>query len=135
VIVFTNGVFDILHAGHVEYLQAASRRGALVVGVNSDASATRIKRRPINDERSRLAVVSALKWVRFAFLFDEDTPERLLLEVRPNIYVKGGDYNMDELPESALVMSWGGRAESIPYVDGYSTTDIIARIREGSIPR
>jgi rfaE bifunctional protein nucleotidyltransferase chain/domain len=135
VIVFTNGVFDILHAGHISYLQRAATHGRLIVGVNSDASATRIKRKPVNDQMSRCTVIGALYCVERAYLFDEDKPLKLLRMLKPDLYIKGGDYNIDELEEAALVKSWGGHAATMSYVPGYSTTDIIARIREGSLPR
>jgi rfaE bifunctional protein nucleotidyltransferase chain/domain len=126
-IVFTNGVFDILHKGHVHCLETAARHGRLIVGVNSDVSAERIKRRPVNDEQSRIAVIRALGCVDMAMLFDEDTPRRLMLELKPDLYVKGGDYLSEEL-------DWPN-VQVIPRLAGYSTTDAIARIREGSIPR
>jgi rfaE bifunctional protein nucleotidyltransferase chain/domain len=129
VIVFTNGVFDILHRGHVHCLQEAAKHGRLFVGVNSDASAERIKRRPINDEDSRLAVVQSLACVHHAMLFNEDTPAKLIRAMEPKLYVKGGDYSVAELAR------FGVEVLVIPRLAGYSTTDIIARIREGSIPR
>jgi rfaE bifunctional protein nucleotidyltransferase chain/domain len=127
VIVFTNGVFDILHRGHVHCLEMAARHGRLIVGVNSDASAARIKRRPVNDEQSRIAVIRALGCVDMAMLFDEDTPRRLMLELKPYLYVKGGDYLSEELDWPNVLV--------IPRLAGYSTTDAIARIREGSVSR
>ena len=132
-VVFTNGVFDILHRGHVGYLAAARALGAsLVVGVNSDASARCLGKgpdRPLNNDADRAAVLAALESTSLVTLFDEATPVELLRIVRPQVYVKGGDYDIESLEETALVRSWGGRAEALPFVDGYSTTSLVARIR------
>ena len=131
--VFTNGVFDVLHRGHVTYLAEARTRGAsLVVALNTDASARRLGKgadRPLNSEQDRAAVIAALASVDFVTWFDEDSPLQLIGELRPALLVKGGDYDMSRLPESQLVLSWGGRAEAIPFVDGYSTTALVKRIR------
>ena len=131
--VFTNGVFDVLHRGHVTYLAEARKRGAsLVVGLNTDASARRLGKgadRPLNSEQDRAAVIAALASVDLVTWFDEDTPLQLIGELRPALLVKGGDYDMSRLPESRLVFSWGGRAEAIPFIDGYSTTALVKRIR------
>ena len=131
--VFTNGVFDVLHRGHVTYLAEARNRGAsLVVGLNTDASARRLGKgadRPLNSEQDRAAVIAALASVDLVTWFDEDTPLQLIGELRPALLVKGGDYDMSRLPESQLVLSWGGRAEAIPFIDGYSTTALVKRIR------
>ena len=131
--VFTNGVFDVLHRGHVTYLAEARTRGAsLVVALNTDASARRLGKgadRPLNSEQDRAAVIAALASVDLVTWFDEDTPLQLIGELRPALLVKGGDYDMSRLPESQLVLSWGGRAEAIPFVDGYSTTALVKRIR------
>ena len=132
-LVFTNGVFDVLHRGHVTYLaQARSLGAALLVGVNSDASARRLGKgpsRPLNSEGDRACVVAALQAVDYVVVFDESTPCELIERVRPDIYVKGGDYDIETLRETALVRSWGGRALAIPFVDGYSTTRLVERIR------
>jgi rfaE bifunctional protein nucleotidyltransferase chain/domain len=132
-VVFTNGVFDVLHRGHVTYLaQARALGGSLVVAVNTDASARRLGKgpeRPLNAEQDRAAVVAALAAVDLVTFFDEDTPVELLGEVRPLVYVKGGDYDMRTLPETALVESWGGRSLAIPFVNGFSTTSLVHRIR------
>jgi rfaE bifunctional protein nucleotidyltransferase chain/domain len=132
-LVFTNGVFDILHRGHVSYLAHARALGAsLVIGLNSDASARGLGKgpdRPLNAEADRAAVLAALESVSLVALFDEPTPVALLARVRPDLYVKGGDYDMRVLAETALVESWGGRSLSIPFVDGYSTTSLVGRIR------
>ncbi len=133
--VFTNGVFDILHRGHVACLTAARALGAsLVVGLNSDASARGLGKgpdRPLNCELDRAAVLGALECVDAVIVFDEPTPLALLARVRPDVYVKGGDYDIDTLAETALVRGWGGRAIALPFVDGYSTTVLVQRIRQG----
>ena len=131
--VFTNGVFDILHRGHVTYLAQARALGAsLVVGLNSDASARSLGKapgRPLNAEADRACVLAALESVALVTLFDEATPLELLKIVRPDLYVKGGDYDVERLAETALVRGWGGGAKTLPFVDGYSTTALVARIR------
>ncbi len=132
-LVFTNGVFDVLHRGHVEYLAAARVMGeALLVAVNSDASAKRLGKgpdRPLNGELDRLIVMASLESVSFVTLFLEDTPCELLKRCRPDIYVKGGDYDMSTLEETRLLRSWGARSLAIPFVEGYSTTALVRRIR------
>jgi len=132
-IVFTNGVFDILHRGHVLYLAKARALGAsLVLGLNSDASARSLGKgpdRPLNGEADRACVLAALESVSLVTLFDESTPVALLREVRPELYVKGGDYDMETLEETRLVRSWGGDARAIDFVDGYSTSSLVRRIR------
>ncbi len=130
--VFTNGVFDILHRGHVSYLVAARALGAsLVIGLNSDASARGLGKgpdRPLNRELDRACVLGALEAVSAVLLFDESTPLALLAVCRPEVYVKGGDYDIEQLPETPLVRSWGGRALALPFVEGYSTTALVQRI-------
>jgi rfaE bifunctional protein nucleotidyltransferase chain/domain len=132
-LVFTNGVFDILHRGHVTYLAEARALGAsLVVGLNSDASARGLGKgpgRPLNGEADRACVLAALESVSLVTLFDEPTPLALLALVRPDVYVKGGDYDVERLAETALVRAWGGNARALPFVDGYSTSALVARIR------
>lgn len=132
-IVFTNGVFDILHRGHVSYLAAARALGAsLVVGLNSDASARGLGKgpeRPLNGEADRACVLAALESVSLVTLFDEPTPVVLIQLVRPDWYVKGGDYDIEALAETRLVRSWGGEARSIAFVEGYSTSALLARVR------
>jgi rfaE bifunctional protein nucleotidyltransferase chain/domain len=134
-VVFTNGVFDVLHRGHVTYLAQARELGAsLVVAVNTDASAKRLGKgpdRPLNNENDRAAMLAALESVSLVTFFDEDTPLQLILELRPAVLVKGGDYDMDTLAEGQFVRSYGGRALAIPFVDGYSTTNLVRRIRGG----
>ncbi|HEY1393740.1 MAG TPA: D-glycero-beta-D-manno-heptose 1-phosphate adenylyltransferase [Methylibium sp.] len=132
-VVFTNGVFDILHRGHVSYLAQARALGAsLVIGLNSDVSARQLGKgpdRPLNAEVDRAAVLAALESVGLVTLFDEPTPLELLKLVRPDIYVKGGDYDIETLAETPLVRSWGGRSLALPFVEGYSTTALVKRIR------
>lgn len=134
-LVFTNGVFDVLHRGHVTYLQQARALGAaLLVAVNSDASARQLGKgpdRPLNGEMDRAWVIAALQAVDHVVLFDEATPCALLERIRPDVYVKGGDYDVERLREAELVRGWGGRAVAIPFVDGYSTTRLVERIRQG----
>jgi len=137
-VVFTNGVFDLLHRGHVSYLAAARALGGmLVVGLNSDASARRLGKgpgRPINGEFDRACVLCALEAVSMVVLFDEDTPLALMERLRPDIYVKGGDYDIDTLAESRLVARWGGRALALPFEPNISTTGIVRRIVETAAP-
>ena len=132
--VFTNGVFDILHRGHVSYLVAARALGAsLVLGLNSDRSARSLGKgpdRPLNRELDRACVLCALQAVDAVLLFDEATPVALLGEVKPDLYVKGGDYDIETLAETALVRSWGGQALALPFVDGYSTSALVQRIEQ-----
>ncbi len=132
-VVFTNGVFDILHRGHVSYLAQARALGAsLVLGLNSDASARLLGKgpdRPLNAELDRACVLAALESVNLVTLFDEATPVELLKLVRPQLYVKGGDYDIEALEETRRVRSWGGDARALSFVDGYSTTALVRRIR------
>lgn len=133
-LVFTNGVFDVLHRGHVMYLEQARVLGAsLLVALNTDASARRLGKgpqRPLNNEMDRACVIAALASSTLVTWFDEDTPLELIAVVRPDVLVKGGDYDMAVLPESALVQGWGGRALALPFVAGYSTTALVQRIRQ-----
>jgi rfaE bifunctional protein nucleotidyltransferase chain/domain len=132
-IVFTNGVFDILHRGHVSYLAQARELGAsLVIGLNSDASARLLGKgpdRPLNNEADRACVLAALESTSLVTLFDEATPVELLKLVKPQVYVKGGDYDIEALEETRWVRSWGGSAHALPFVDGYSTTALVQRIK------
>lgn len=132
-LVFTNGVFDVLHRGHTTYLaQARELGGSLVLALNTDASARRLGKgpdRPLNKLEDRAVVMAALESVSLVTWFDEDTPIGIISELKPDILVKGGDYDMRKLPETALVESYGGRAMAIPFVDGYSTTALVKRIR------
>ena len=132
-VVFTNGVFDILHRGHVSYLEQARALGeSLVIGLNSDVSARRLGKgpdRPLNTEADRASVLAALASVSLVVLFDELTPVELLKLVRPQLYVKGGDYDVEALEETRWVRSWGGDARALGFVEGYSTTALVERIR------
>jgi D-beta-D-heptose 7-phosphate kinase / D-beta-D-heptose 1-phosphate adenosyltransferase len=134
-IVFTNGCFDVLHRGHVAYLVQARAQGeVLVVGLNSDGSVRRLKGpdRPVNRCADRAAVLAELRCVDMICVFDEDSPTRLIEEVRPDVYVKGGDYTPEMLPETPLVRRLGGEVRTVDYVQHRSTTELIARIRDGA---
>ncbi len=135
-LVFTNGVFDVLHRGHVTYLAAARSLGAgLFVAVNSDASVRMLGKgddRPVNRAEDRAIVLAALESVTAVGTFEERTPLALLERVRPDIYVKGGDYTIDQLPEAEAVRTWGGKTIIIPFVDGFSTTDLLRRVRQSA---
>jgi rfaE bifunctional protein nucleotidyltransferase chain/domain len=132
-LVFTNGVFDVLHRGHVVYLARARDLGAtLLVGVNTDVSARKLGKgpdRPLNNEADRTLVLAGLASVSFVTLFDENTPCELISRCKPDTYVKGGDYDVEALEETRLVRSWGGRSLAIDFVSGYSTTSLLERIR------
>ena len=133
VVVFTNGCFDILHAGHVRYLTTAKSYGDhLIVGLNSDASVKRLKgkSRPINSQDDRAEVLAALRAVDDVVIFEEQTAEALIELIRPDIYVKGGDYNMSNLPEAKIVESYGGHIEFVRLVPGRSTTNLINRMKK-----
>lgn len=132
-VVMTNGVFDILHRGHVTYLaQARSLGQSLIVAVNSDASVKMLGKggdRPINTEADRAALLAALGFVDLVVIFPEKVPLRAVDLARPDIYVKGGDYRLEDLPEAKLVATWGGRAETIRFEHDRSTTALLGRIR------
>jgi D-glycero-beta-D-manno-heptose 1-phosphate adenylyltransferase len=132
-LVLTNGVFDILHRGHVTYLEQARALGtALVVAVNSDSSVRQLGKgpdRPINPHADRAWILAALQSVDLVTIFDEQVPLPVLELVRPDIYVKGGDYDMDTIEEARLVRSWGGTALALPFVPGHSTTGTVNRLR------
>ena len=134
-VVFTNGVFDVLHRGHATYLAQARQLGAsLVVAVNTDASARRLGKgadRPLNNEHDRAVLIAALESASLVTWFDEDTPLQLIRELRPAVLVKGGDYDMAKLAEARLVEGYGGKALAIPFVQGYSTSALVQRIRAG----
>ena len=132
-LVFTNGVFDVLHRGHVMYLEQARALGvSLVVALNTDASAKRLGKgpdRPLNNEVDRACVIAALASSSLVTWFDEDTPLELIRLVRPDLLVKGGDYDMAKLAETAVVQAWGGQALALPFVQGYSTTALVQKIK------
>lgn len=133
-VVLTNGVFDILHRGHVSYLEQARALGAsLVVAVNTDASVRRLGKgedRPINSCEDRMAVVAALESVTLVVAFDEDTALEVVQLARPEIYAKGGDYQMDTIPEGQAVLAYGGRVEAINFRHDRSTTRLLAKVRK-----
>ena len=132
-LVFTNGVFDILHRGHASYLDQARALGAsLVVGVNSDTSVKMLGKgddRPINSEADRQALLAALESVDLVVIFSEQTPVNVMEQIHPDIYVKGGDYEIDTLAETKLVKTWGGKAVAIPFLYERSTTSLLGKIR------
>jgi rfaE bifunctional protein nucleotidyltransferase chain/domain len=133
-IVFTNGCFDIIHRGHVELLRFARSLGdVLVVGLNDDESVSRLKgeNRPINTLEDRAFVLLSIRWVDFVVPFSEDTPERIIREISPDVLVKGGDYRIEDIAGADFVLSRGGRVEIFNYLEGYSTTSIIKKIWEG----
>ncbi|MBY0516230.1 MAG: D-glycero-beta-D-manno-heptose 1-phosphate adenylyltransferase [Bacteriovoracaceae bacterium] len=132
-IVFTNGCFDILHRGHVAYLNEAKKLGdILIIGLNSDASVKRLKgsERPINSELDRKFVLENLKAVDGVEIFTQDTPLELIKLIRPSILVKGGDWKIEQIVGSAEVIGWGGEVLSLNFVDGYSTTSVINKFKK-----
>jgi D-beta-D-heptose 7-phosphate kinase/D-beta-D-heptose 1-phosphate adenosyltransferase len=132
-VVFTNGVFDLLHPGHVDILTAARARGdALVVGVNTDASVKRLKGpdRPVRNEIERAYVLAAVESVDCVVLFEQDTPLELVVELKPDVIAKGGDYSVDTIVGAREVVQWGGEAVVIPLTPGQSTTSIIEKLRD-----
>lgn len=132
-VVFTNGCFDLLHVGHVRYLQAARALGDFfVVGLNDDASVRRLSKgpgRPLVPQAERAEILAALACVDAVIIFSQDTPLELIRTLRPNVLVKGGDYTLETIVGRAEVLSWGGEVRVIPFVPGYSTTSLIQRIR------
>ena len=132
-IVTTNGCFDILHVGHVRYLEKAKSFGdVLIVALNSDKSVKSIKgdSRPINNEKDRAEILSALRSVDYVVLFDEDSPINLLLQIKPDVHTKGADYTVETLPEAKGIIEAGGRIEFISFVEGKSTTAVIEKMRK-----
>ena len=130
-IVTTNGCFDILHVGHVRYLKKAKSFGdILVVALNSDASTRALKgpSRPINSQEDRAEILSCLSFVDIVVIFDEISPEKLLVEIAPDVHTKGADYTVETLPEAKAIMEAGGRIEFIDFVEGKSTTNVISKI-------
>ncbi|MBX3120032.1 MAG: D-glycero-beta-D-manno-heptose 1-phosphate adenylyltransferase [Fimbriimonadaceae bacterium] len=132
-LVFTNGVFDILHAGHVQYLKQARALGdLLIVGMNSDASTRTLAKapdRPINTLEDRAAVLSELRCVDGVVSFEESTPEQLIELLKPEVHVKGGDYRIEDLPEAKIVHAYGGEVVILPFLSGHSTTETLKRLR------
>lgn len=131
-IVFTNGCFDLLHLGHVDYLVKAAGKGdKLIVGLNTDSSVTRLKGpgRPITDQHSRAMVLAAMSFVSMVVLFDEETPFKIISKIQPDILVKGADYNLEDIVGYNVVMEKGGKVETIEFLPGYSTSAIEAKIR------
>ena len=131
-IVFTNGCFDILHRGHLDYLcRAAALGNVLVIGVNTDASVRRLKgpQRPVNNEQDRLFALASLLVADAVCLFEEDTPAAIIEAVQPDVLAKGGDYTVDRIVGADAVLARGGRVEVIPFIEGYSTTGFIEQIR------
>ena len=131
-IVTTNGCFDILHVGHVRYLQKTKTfADVLIVALNSDVSVKKIKGpdRPINNENDRAEILCALSCVDYVVLFDESSPEKLLVEIKPDVHTKGADYTVETLPEAKAIMANGGRIEFISFVEGKSTTAVIEKMR------
>ena len=131
IIVTTNGVFDILHLGHIKYLQEAKKLGdVLIIAINSDSSVKQIKgpERPINNQQSRAEVLAALSFVDYIVTFNETDPVNILSELKPDIHVKGGDYNINQIIEKGIVEKNNGKIILIPEIKGYSTTDLINKI-------
>jgi D-beta-D-heptose 7-phosphate kinase/D-beta-D-heptose 1-phosphate adenosyltransferase len=136
-VVFTNGCFDLLHKGHVSMLEKARMQGdLLVVALNSDASVSRLKgpERPLNALAERLEVVAALESVDFVTWFEEDTPYQIIQSLRPDVLVKGGDWKVSQIVGAQDVIAWGGKVKSLPYLDGKSTTRLIALARGQKLP-
>lgn len=132
-VVFTNGCFDIIHRGHIEYLSQAAKLGdVLIVGINTDASVRRIKEkgRPIICEEDRAVIIASLRYVDAVCLFDVDTPSELIKSVRPDVLVKGSEYSIEEIVGHEQVLADGGKVISIPMVPGKSSTDLIKKIKE-----
>jgi len=131
-LVLTNGCFDLLHIGHVRYLQAAKQQGThLIIGVNSDRSVSAIKgpTRPLNSEMDRAEVLAALACTDFVTLFDQDTADQLITTVQPDLYLKAGDYTLETLPERETLIKLGIEVAFMPFVQGHSTTGLIARMQ------
>jgi len=132
-LVFTNGCFDIIHRGHVEYLaQAADFGDELIIGLNTDSSVRRLKgdTRPVQDEVARALMMASLQFVSTVILFDEDTPYELIKKVQPDVLIKGSDYNIENIVGYDIVMAKGGEVKTIDFIDGYSTTSIIEKLKK-----
>ena len=131
-IAFTNGCFDILHRGHIHYLSLSRRKAdILVIGLNSDDSVRRLKGigRPVKDQQTRAEILASMEFVSLVIIFEEDTPLELIKIVRPDLLIKGGDYRVEDIVGYKEVISYGGKVETIPFLEGYSTTDIIKRMQ------
>ncbi len=131
-IVFTNGCFDIIHRGHVEYLAKAANHGdVLIVGLNSDKSIKKIKgeNRPIQDEYSRALILASMSFVKFVIIFDEETPYHLIQLIQPHILVKGSDYKPENIVGSEIVLGKGGKVATIDFIEGFSTSSIINKLQ------
>ena len=134
-IVFTNGCFDIIHYGHIDYLaRAASLGGKLIIGLNTDASVSKLKgpNRPIQDQQSRALILAAMQFVDAVILFDEETPQELIRFLIPDILVKGSDYRIDQIVGADVVLNNGGKVETMDFVAGYSTSNIIEKIKQSN---
>ena len=135
-LVMTNGVFDILHVGHLDFLLRAKALGdLLIVALNDDESVRRLKgpSRPVNPLVERAALVLALKPVDFVVSFNEDTPEAIIGQIKPDIHTKGGDYTVDQLPEAQIVKAYGGQTVILPYLEGHSTTRVVEALRAATL--
>ncbi|MEB0261505.1 MULTISPECIES: D-glycero-beta-D-manno-heptose 1-phosphate adenylyltransferase [unclassified Mucilaginibacter] len=135
-VVFTNGVFDLLHLGHITYLSKAAELGdKLIIGLNADASVKRLKgeSRPVNDQNNRAALLAALFFVDAVILFEEDTPRELITHLMPDVLVKGADYTVENIAGAKEVLANGGEVKTITLVDGYSSTSIINKIRAQTV--
>jgi len=131
-IVFTNGCFDLLHLGHLSYLAEAKALGdKLIIGLNADASVSRLKgaHRPINDAESRAMMLASLQFVDAVTLFEDDTPLHLITQILPNVLAKGGDYTLNQIVGHDVVLGAGGIVKTIPFLEGYSSTNIVSRIK------
>ena len=132
--IFTNGVFDILHRGHIEYIKEAKKiGGSLIIGLNSDISVKALDKgenRPINDEVSRALLLSVITYVDAVVIFEENCPIQLIKDLQPDYYTKGGDYNLNEIPEGKLIVSLGGKIIKSSYVNGFSSTNVIEKIQK-----
>jgi rfaE bifunctional protein nucleotidyltransferase chain/domain len=132
-VVFTNGCFDILHLGHVDYLEKAKEKGdKLILGLNSDSSVRQLKgeSRPINSEMARARILAALEFIDMVIIFSEETPLNLILNLKPNVLIKGGDYSIENIVGAKEVLANGGKVETIEFVPNYSTTTIINKIQQ-----
>jgi len=131
-VIFTNGCFDILHLGHIDYLIKARKLGdVLIIGLNTDNSIKKLKgdKRPVNNQTARALLLASLEFVDFVILFDEETPMNLIKMITPDVLVKGGDYNIESVVGADFVLNYGGAVEIIPFLEGYSTTGIINNLQ------